>query len=362
MSELSRVRPLGVVLLVLSVVLLGAVPGVAAAETRGGGSVVVAEGETVEGLTAFGGTVIVRGTVSGDLEAFAGNVVIEGEVTGDVSAFSGNVQVSGEVGGDLSTAGGSVSIDGPASIGGDLDATGGTLLIAGTVRGNVAAAGGSVTLAESATVDGNVEYDVGDDGTFSNQGATVGGTVERNTDLQTGSGGLPEVPSFAFDIYGLLVTLGVGALLLSVFPDFSRSVARQVADDSLRTGGIGLLSLVGVPVALVLVAFTVIGIPVTIAGTLAFALILWIATIYGRFAVGAWILSLADVDNRWAGLLVGVLVVAALTRVPFVGGIAELVVLLLGLGALATLWYGAYKRRGSGTEGQQATLDETAGG
>ncbi|WP_458209401.1 hypothetical protein [Haladaptatus sp. NG-SE-30] len=53
-------------LLVLLLV-FATIPGIAAAESRAGGTIVVEEGETVKGLEAFGGTVIVRGTVDGDL-------------------------------------------------------------------------------------------------------------------------------------------------------------------------------------------------------------------------------------------------------------------------------------------------------
>lgn len=45
--------------------------------------------------------------------------------------------------------------------------------------------------------------------------------------------------------------------------------------------------LVGAPVLLVPLAITVIGLPLSLAGALAFALVAWVGLIYGRFAVGA---------------------------------------------------------------------------
>lgn len=359
----SRIRSGSIALLVIAVVVLGAVPGIAAAETRSGGTVVVTEGETVDGLDAFGGTVIVRGTVEGDLSAFAGDVFVEGEVTGDVSAFAGNVRISGDVGGDVSAAAGNVVIESPATIGGSLDASAGNVVIAGAVRGDVSAAGGTVTLDEGATVDGNVEYDVGDEGEFRNRGATVGGTVTRNADLRAGPSGVPNVPGWTFDVYGVLVTLAVGAVLLLAFPGFSERVADRIVEEPLRTGAIGLLALVGVPVVLVLLAITIVGIPLTIVGAVAFAIAVWVAAVYGRFAVGAWLVSLAGVESRWAGLLVGVLAVAVLKLVPVLGGLVEPVVALLGLGAIAALGRETYRRRrGDPAHGRQTTLDETAGG
>jgi len=82
----SRYRRTAIAVLV-AVALVASATGVAAAqETRAGGSVVVDEGETVDGVQAIGGTVVVRGTVDGNLQALSGSVVIEqgGRVTGDV--------------------------------------------------------------------------------------------------------------------------------------------------------------------------------------------------------------------------------------------------------------------------------------
>jgi len=99
-----------------------------------------------------------------------------------------------------------------------------------------------------------------------------------------------------------------------------------------------------------------VGIPVTIAGLVAYALAVWIATIYGRYAVGATLLSYTDVENRWADLLVGLVVVAALVRIPAVGGLFEIAVLLLGLGAMAGLLY-RFVRNQRGRETAEAAGD-----
>jgi cytoskeletal protein CcmA (bactofilin family) len=342
MSGIPRFGRRGVALLLVGVLVLGTVPGVVAAETRTGGSVVVGEDETVSDLTAFGGTIIVRGTVEGDLTGFGGNVMVErgAEVTGDVEATAGNVRVAGSVGGDVTATGGNVLVAESATIEGDFEAAAGGIVVAGTVGGDARLAGGSITLASTATIDGNVEYGVDDREDFSNEGATIGGTLTRNDDISVGGGfDVPDVSGPIFGIYGFLVNLLVGALLLLVFPDTSERVAEAVEDAPIRTGAIGLGTLIGVPIALVVVAITIVGIPITLAGFVAYALAIWIGTIYGRYAVGSTLLSYTEVENRWADLLAGLVVVAVLVRIPFVGWLFELLVLLLGLGAMAVLLY-----------------------
>jgi len=70
-----------------------------------------------------------------------------------------------------------------------------------------------------------------------------------------------------------------------------------------------------------------------------FGAVVWAATVYGAVVLGTWLLSLGDYRNRWAALVVGVVAVTVVQRIPVVGGVARLVVLVIGLGALATVLY-----------------------
>jgi cytoskeletal protein CcmA (bactofilin family) len=323
MSGLVRVVGIGVLLLAA----IAVVPGVAAAEDRAEGTIIVEDNETIDGdLDAFGGTVVVRGTVDGDLSAFAGTVQVDGRVTGDVSAFAGNVVLgpNGTVDGNFSAATGSV-------------------IIAGTVGGDVEAATEEVSLADTAVVFGDVTYD----GTLDRAaGATVAGTVsEGDVSVSPFGDADSPVPPWVFDVYGFLTNLALGAVLLLAIPAFSNRTVRQALDDPVRTGGIGLLALVAVPVALALLAVTIVGLPLSLFGLVAYVLALWIGAVYGRLVVGTWLLDQVDVDNRWIALLVGLVLVGLVTRVPWVGGLVELVVLLLGFGALASLLTVGYRRR-----------------
>jgi len=101
--------------------------------------------------------------------------------------------------------------------------------------------------------------------------------------------------------------------------------------------------------ALLLIAITVVGIPLSIIGVFLFIGFVWVGAVYGRYAIGTWLSGLAGTGNRWVGLLVGVLVVAALKRLPFLSGLVELLVVLLGLGALSLAVVDRY-RRGSRAE------------
>jgi cytoskeletal protein CcmA (bactofilin family) len=338
---MSSRAPRLLILLVVATVAVGTVPGLAAAETRAGGTVVVGADETTGDLEVFGGDVTVRGTVDGDLRAFGGNVRIEGTVTGDVEAAAGNVYISGTVDGDVRMGAGNVQLTESASVGGNLEAGAGTVIIAGTVGGNATVGAETVTLAPTASIGGALEYD----GTLDRaDGAQVGGSVTRNADLSVG-GPIPQVPDFFFSAYFLVVNFVLGAILLLAFPGFSRGLVDRTRDRPGVTGVVGLGALIATPVALVLVAITIVGIPISLVGLGAYLVSIWLGIVCGRYLLGAWLLSLVDYRNRWVALVVGLLVMAGATRLPVIGGLADLAVLVWGLGALLMGLYGAYRRR-----------------
>lgn len=309
---------------------LALVPGLAAAEeVRAGDTVVIGEDETVDGLTAFSGTVIVEGTVDGDLTAFAGDVHVAGTVTGDVNAFAGNVRITGIVDGDVNTASGNVFIGEGATVEGSLSGAAGNFRIDGTIAGNVDAGAGTIALGETAVVDGNLRYG----GELRRaDSARVGGEVIEEPRFVA-----PMFPEWIGAVYAFFANLVLGVVLLLAMPRFSADVADRAITDPLRSGGVGLLAVIAIPIALFVLMVTIVGIPLAIAGMFAFGLLLWIATVYGRFVVGTWLLGLANTENRWLALLLGLLVIGIVAQIPGLGGLLVLLVTVLGLGAIATV-------------------------
>ena len=318
--------------LVVAVVSVGAVPGVAAAEQRAGPTVVVGPDEAVDSLTATGGTVVVRGTVRGDVEVYAASVVVaeSGVVEGSLRAYAGSLRVEGVVEGNTIAYAGSVSLGERGRIDGSLGAAAGEVTVAGTVGGDVTAGAALLTLAPTASVANDVNYDGRLDRAA---GATVGGEVLAVDDLGLGPS-VPALPPGALFLYGVLSNLLVGAILLFATGEFTVSVAENAVLETVASLRAGLLSLVVAPLAVLVLAVTVVGLPVAAVFVLAVPALGWVASVLGRFALGAWLVSYADVDRPAAGLVTGVVLVALLARLPVgVGTLVRAVVLTVGLGA-----------------------------
>lgn len=331
--------------------------GVAAAQSGVSGTLTVESGETVSSVSGLYGTIIIEGTVTGDVSGVAGEIVIRdgGVVEGDLDAAAGSIQISGTVEGTVSAGAGSVQVTETGVVDGNFNVGAATVRIDGTVQGDARIGADTIRLGEQAVIAGSLTYD----GTLEGNLDAVSGEITRDRSLGPSVfSGLQPFASWVFAINAFLLNFLLGALLIGLFPRFSDGVADTVSNDPIRTGLLGIGVLVAVPLLLVAVAITVVGIPLSIAGLLAFMLVAWVGLVYGRFAVGCWLLSFTDVDNRWVALLVGLLLAVLLWQLPYIGALLNAIIFLLGLGALVSGLY-THRRRVARQETTTAESTQT---
>jgi cytoskeletal protein CcmA (bactofilin family) len=252
------------------------------------------------------------GRVTGRLRATAGVVAIDGTVEANALAYGGRVQV-GETG----------------VIERSLGAGAGVVRVDGEVGGDVTVGARQIYLGETAAVSGDLNYD----GDLDDEGGTVEGERRASSDV----GVVPSVPipGVVLSAYWLLATAALGAVLLAAFPRYSWAAANTITADTLSTFAVGLATAVAAPIALVLLAATLVGLPLAIVGAAGFFAVAWIGSVLARYAIGAWLLSLVDREHKWAALGAGILLVAVLGRLPVVGLVVRAVVVVLGVGVVA---------------------------
>jgi cytoskeletal protein CcmA (bactofilin family) len=331
MKCLNRNFIVGIILTILFLSII--IPGASARETVTGGTIIIGEGEITDGFVAMGGDVIIKGTVNGDVSAFAGNVKMTGMIDGDLSTFAGNTVIDGKITGDAEAFGGNVVVGEDAEIDGSFKAASGNVDINGAIEGDAEISSGSIILGPNAEIKGKLEYTARNYNKNSN--AQIG-SVTRRSETQFAAGGMPKVGRLLggiFKVYWFLLTLVFGAILLIVAPKFSSEISDGVVEEPLKMALIGFLILIGVPVLLIILMITIVGIPFAIVGGFLFVLLVWIAGIYGKFAVGTWILSKVEKSNKWAALIIGLLVGVILGYIPFIGGLIGFGISILGLGA-----------------------------
>lgn len=250
----------------------------ASSRTSFGGGVHVAAGEKVREAVAFGGTVVVDGVVEGDAVSFGGDVIV-GE--------------GAEIGGDVLSFGGEVRMSQGARIHGDRVA-------------------------------------------FSEKEAAS----PLSAIAQIGSDGADHVRSLVRRLVVVLCMAGAGVLVLGLFPERVRNVAHAIQHRPLRYAFAGLLLLGGFSVGALLIAITIIGLPV--AG--AISLLLGFALLLGFVALCQVVGDLVPLPSSWHGrlgaFLVGVLLVAIVGMVPILGKVLLALCVLPAVGAAVATRFG----------------------
>lgn len=323
-------------LLLTAVVLALLIPIGAGQETRIGGDIRIGQNETTGDMIVTAGSATISGTVDGNLTASAGTVTLDGTVTRDAMLVGGTVTVTGAVDRHLRAIGETVVIGEQATIGGDADIAGENVTVDGTVGGDLRAETDTLRIGPSAVIEGNVTHSA-DDVSIAEDAEIAGSVTQQDqVELDMPFPVYTDIPAWAFALYGFLANLALGIVLLLVVPDRSIAVADRIVDRPGTTFFVGFLVLFLVPLLLVLLAATIIGFPLAIVGVFGFFLLLWLASVYGSFALGAALLSVFDIRNRWIWLVAGLLLVFGLGTVPVLGTIVYITVILLGLGGIIT--------------------------
>ena len=229
---------------------------------------------------------------------------------------------------------------------------GGNVDIAGEVKEDVVVLGGNVDLQSTAEVDGQVTTVGGS--TSRAEGAVVRGGESR------GFGNLPIRPviSDRFGVFspvfqllgagGRAIALGLLALLVVLFwPDQTARVSAAITNAPGASGGLGLLTLIAVPILLILTAITICLIPLTLVGAVLYVTALifgWIAlgmVVGARLSAALNLRSLSPAVSAALGTALFTFVADIFQVViPCVGWIAPLVLACIGLGAVTLTRFG----------------------
>ena len=311
------------------------------------------------------------------------NVDIKSEgATGDVVVAGANVKITGEVQGYVMAAGANVTVDAP--IGNDLWAAGASVDVNAPVRDNAMLAGSSVTISDNAMIGGNAR--------IAASSVNILGRVTRN--LQVGAANVVVASDIGgnADLHGERVVIepnavihgrltihspndpvispqaqvmggteyirsesgrkGIGGWLsgwlirfvwlsiLGLFAVWFSSVwVNRVSDTLKRETGrsilTGLIAVIAAPILCILLLVTVIGIPlgVVLGGITLVALML--SGMFVAYFIGGWITSQIKQweNSNLAKVLLGSLAVSIVIMLPWIGGLAKLLIVMFGVGA-----------------------------
>jgi len=344
-------------------------------------NVTIAASETIDDtLIVAAETILIEGTVTGDVIAAGATIDISGSVGGNLITFAETVNVRGDVGGLALGAASSYNLN-AATVGGDLWAAGESVRVDGdsrvnrnaTVAGQKTVIEGSVAsdvtaFSESVEISGNIGQDleafagrvrllgdahvVGDlrfrsadkDRLFRSDNARVDGEVEFI--------GIPEefrernpyatVQFYLWQVARLIAAFLVGLALFWLVPGL-RNLAIGAGIEGLKSAGIGFLTIVSVPITAVLAAVTLVGLPFSFFAVVGLVTGVYLAKIVVAEVIGR--MLFAQDSRPVLSLLVGLSIVIVAVNLPFIGGIVNFLLTIIGLGLLVQYLFGRVSNR-----------------
>ncbi len=257
--------------------------------------------------------------------------------------------------GNLVVVGGTVTIDKGAQVNGDIVLTGGTMTISGSIQGSIVAIGGVVNLNSTAVVNGDLSS-IGAS-VKRDPNAQISGKVTEQAPIQldlNDNGSMPAkaAPSLLEKILAItfesLALAALAVVLALIFPAQIKRAADTMKKEFWVSGGVGLITVIGIPIVLVVMTITIILIPVMIFAVLALALTLIYGWVIIGYEIGDRLSQLIKVTwptpvSAGIGVMILSLVIGFIGLIPCVGWIIGFLVILLALGAIVISRYGSTK-------------------
>jgi hypothetical protein len=172
-------------------------------------------------------------------------------------------------------------------------------------------------------------------------GAVIGG--QKKVQLPVATPRQSPYLTVRFYVWQVLRVLGLfitGLVLFRVLPSLApRSMVSGI--DWLKAGGVGFMTLVAVPIAAIIIALTFIGLPLALITFVLYLIACYLAKIIVAEFVGRSVMK----NSGAVPLLVGLLMVVVAVNLPWIGILINFLLILLGLGAIATTGYRSLARR-----------------
>ncbi len=286
--------------------------------------------------------------------AFCRQLTLHGKVNDQVLFFGESLIVDGEVNGDVLAFGGSVELTENALVHGNvLVGTGNFTMEGGRVDGYVRGGAGRAFL--NGQVVKSVELKVKNINFGSGYHAGRGTMLTLKAPLDTTKAG--NVPADlkitirkpkhfyqrAYFYWSIAAMFVVGILMVAFMKNFVRDFISVSHQQALKNAGVGFVTLIVIPVAVVILLVLILTIPVSLILLAIYLVVLYLSFIFTAFSLGDYFLSLIQKNGSapalgWS-LLLGVITVALLPKIPVVGWIIKLAIICFGMGSLVIYFW-----------------------
>ena len=280
-----------------------------------------------------GNDVLSKDRVDG-IHFLAGNLV---EFTGssEYGAFAGNsLKVNGDIDKDLFIAGNSIEIGEDTLIGRDLYAAATTVLIKANLSGN-AFVGGQRVVLENVTLAGDLNLSA--DEIVIKGKVSVAGTLKYNDNARI-TGLVSFATSLTTKLIFLLGRVLVAIILIAIASKFSKRLLDEfILKNSWKDLALGLGLLLALPLAIIFVAITVIGLPLGLVGLGFYIFFAYLSTSVTGLVLGDLLAKHLFKNEKLHVFLkasIGIVLLALLGLIPYIGSLITGLSTCFGFGYL----------------------------
>ena len=345
---------------------------------NGGNGVIIPKGEIInETLLVVGQTVNIDGDIKGDVFCAGQSITINGNIDGDILCAGQSIDINGNVAGNIRTVGQDVKINGtvaknvtlagqtinlPGNVQGEMLFAGQQAIFGGQIGKNVMGAAGSITV--GGKIGGNVQF--WDKNLAIQNNAVIGGpivytsvndaAVESGAQISQGItrhdvpvsqkpdfGNTKKTPDQIFwnKLAEIVFYLVVALILAFVFKGLMGKITLAMLTKPGHSLGWGFLLLILVPMASIIVMFTIVGIPFALLAILLYAAALFFSRIFVAIAIGKKFTQMywkVKQDSLFEQTFIGVIALWLVMMIPIIGAIIAFFSVIWGLGGLRYLF------------------------
>ena len=270
--------------------------------------------------------------VEHDVSTGAGDLEVHGLVEDDVHSGLGDILVTGKVNGDIDAGFGDVKIEGPVE--GDVRSEFGDVYVNDHVKGDVHVGWGDVELGPNGKISGNLQCEGCE--ITGNRSAVKGDMMARGMAIDFDEAHGPSIIGFFGWLFAALAFSACAVLAAVVAPRPLASAASRAEESPGRSFLYGLVSLPVIFVLCVVLAVSIVGIPLLLLLVPAYLTLLFFGALVAAFFIGTRVLMVTGryrVGNALAAV-VGAMILAATTLIPVLGDLLLYALSLLGTGAI----------------------------
>lgn len=282
---------------------------------------------------AASSVLVINGRVSGDVVCLASKVIINGEIGQDLRIAGSDISLKGKVNGDASIASlDKVNLAPESTISKDLQIYGSSTEISGEIGNNAYISSHNLKAGNMVKIGGDLSYSSVDEINFTN--GQVKGKINYNQVQNNDNAALSVIMI-------MLMLLVLSMIVVLVVPSRVHRSSEIAKGNFITVILAGVATVFLVPIVAILLALSVIGIPVAIVMGFAYVIILIMSAPFFVYLLGSILLS--GVKNIPLRMLGGVVFFVALCMIPFVNVVAILSSLFIGTGIVIRLITDGYK-------------------